>query len=102
MICPDLVSLENHFNPYRVNLQTVDRIPETYVKVLLSVASFHRLMSHGPEPTPSSALIQKDTDVFSLRVEALQGLNQQLSLPDQQASDATLLCVLSLMVASVR
>jgi hypothetical protein len=101
MICPDLVSLETHFNPYRVNLQTVDRIPEIYVKVLVSVASFHRLMSHGPEPTSTSALVQRDADVFSLRVEALQGLNEQLSLPDQQTSDATLLCVLSLMVASV-
>ncbi|KAH8198004.1 hypothetical protein TruAng_007829 [Truncatella angustata] len=91
MICPDLVSLESHFNPYKVNLQGVDKIPDIYVKVLVSVASFHRLMSVGPDPTPSSALIQKDTDVFQLRVEALQGLNEQLSSPDQQTSDATLL-----------
>ncbi|KAI0132800.1 fungal-specific transcription factor domain-containing protein [Xylariales sp. AK1849] len=102
MICPDLVSLESHFNPYRVNLQRVDKIPEIYVKVLVSTAGFHRLMSHGPEPTPSSALIQKDEDVFSLRVEALRGLNEQLSQPDQQKSDGTLLCVLSLMIASIQ
>ncbi|KAK9425551.1 putative Fungal-specific transcription factor domain-containing protein [Seiridium unicorne] len=105
MICPDLVSLENHFNPYKVNLvnlQSPDRLPEIYVKVLVSVASFHRLMSHGPEPTSSSALVQRDESVFQLRVEALQGLNQQLSLPDQQISDSTLLCVLSLMVASIQ
>ncbi|KAI1854013.1 hypothetical protein JX266_001154 [Neoarthrinium moseri] len=102
MICPDLVCLETHFNPYRVNLQRVDNIPDIYVKVLVSVACFHRLMSNGPEPTPSSALIQKDVDVFSLRVEALQSLNEQLSEPDQQKSDATLLCVLSLMIASIQ
>lgn len=102
MICPDLVSLESHFNPYKVNIGTVDRIPDIYVKVLVSVASFHRLMSYGPDPTPSSALVQRDADVFALRVEALRGLNEKLSLPDEQTSDATLLCVLSLMVASVR
>lgn len=101
MICPDLVSLESHFNPYKVNIGTVDRIPDIYVKVLVSVASFHRLMSYGPDPTPSSALVQRDADVFALRVEALRGLNEKLSLPDEQTSDATLLCVLSLMVASV-
>ncbi|ETS82902.1 hypothetical protein PFICI_04778 [Pestalotiopsis fici W106-1] len=102
MICPDLVSLESHFNPYKVNIQTVDRIPDIYVKVLVSVASFHRLMSYGPEPTPSSALVQRDADVFALRVEALQGLNEKLSMPEEQTSDATLLCVLSLMVASIQ
>lgn len=102
MICPDLVSLESHFNPYKVDIQSVDRIPDIYVKVLVSVASFHRLMSFGPEPDPSSALVQRDADVFALRVEALQGLNEKLSTPDEQTSDATLLCVLSLMVASVR
>ncbi|KAI0158557.1 fungal-specific transcription factor domain-containing protein [Pestalotiopsis sp. NC0098] len=102
MICPDLVSLESHFNPYKVNIATVDRIPDIYVKVLVSVASFHRLMSCGPDPTPSSALVQRDADVFALRVEALRGLNEKLSLPDEQTSDATLLCVLSLMVASIQ
>lgn len=102
MICPDLVSLESHFNPYKVNIGTVDRIPDIYVKVLVSVASFHRLMSYGPDPTPSSALVQRDADVFALRVEALRGLNEKLSLPDEQTSDATLLCVLSLMVASIQ
>ncbi|KAF3026731.1 hypothetical protein E8E14_014772 [Neopestalotiopsis sp. 37M] len=102
MICPDLVSLESHFNPYKVDIQSVDRIPDIYVKVLVSVASFHRLMSFGPEPDPSSALVQRDADVFALRVEALQGLNEKLSTPDEQTSDATLLCVLSLMVASIQ
>ncbi|KAH8681047.1 fungal-specific transcription factor domain-containing protein [Xylariales sp. PMI_506] len=102
MICPDLVCLETHFNPYRVNLQRVDRIPEIYVKVLVSTAGFHRLMSHGPEPTSSSALVQRDVDVFALRIEALRGLNEQLSQPEQQTSDATLLCILSLMIASIQ
>jgi hypothetical protein len=101
LICSDLVSLESHFNPYRVNLQRVDRIPEIYVKVLVSTAGFHRLMSHGPEPTPSSSLVQKDVDVFQLRIEALRDLNEQLSQPEQQTSDATLLSVLALMIASV-
>lgn len=101
MICSDLVSIETHFNPYRVNLQRVDRIPDIYVKVLVSTAGFHRLMSHGPEPTPASALIQNDVDVFQLRIDALRGVNEQLSLPEQQTSDATLLCVLALMIASV-
>jgi hypothetical protein len=102
MICPDLVYLENHFIPYRLRLQRIYKIPDIYIKVVVSVAGFHRLMSNGPEPTGASALIQKDEDVLSLRIDALQGLNELLGDSEQQTSDATLLCVLVLMVASVR
>jgi hypothetical protein len=82
-------------------MQTMDRIPDIYVKVLASCAGFHRLLSHGPKLTPSSSLVLSKTHAYAFRVEALRDLNEQLSIPDRQIHDATLLCVLALILASV-
>lgn len=101
IVCQDLLSDETHFNPYQVNLQRINAVPETYVKILVSTAGFHRLMLHGPEPAACSALVQKDLDVFALRVEALRELNDSLSQSESQTSDATLLSVIALMITSV-
>lgn len=95
------MSDETHFNPYQVNLQRINVVPETYVKILVSTAGFHRLMLHGPEPVACSALVQKDLDIFALRAEALRELNDSLSQPENQTSDATLLSVIALMITSV-
>lgn len=58
-------------------------------------------MTAGPEPTPSSALIQRDIDVFALRGEALGALNAELAYPGSQTSDATLLTFVALLITSV-
>ncbi|KAK7928265.1 hypothetical protein PG985_005263 [Apiospora marii] len=102
LISPNVVSDASHFNPYIVNLQRLDSFPDHYVKVLVATAGFHRLMTAGPEPTPSSALIQRDIDVFALRSEALGALNDQLAHPGTQTSDATLLTVVALLITSMQ
>lgn len=101
LISPNIVSDASHFNPYIVNLKRLESFPDHYIKVLVATAGFHRLMTAGPEPTPSSALIQRDIDVFALRSEALGTLNEQLAQPDTQTSDATLLTVVALLITSV-
>lgn len=101
MICQDLLSDETHFNPFQVNLQRINVVPRTYIKILVSTAGFHRLMLHGPEPAACSALVQKDLDIFALRAEALRELNDSLSRSENQTSDATLLSVIALMISSV-
>ncbi|KAK8868473.1 fungal-specific transcription factor domain-containing protein [Apiospora arundinis] len=102
LISPNIVSDASHFNPYIVNLKRLESFPDHYVKVLVATAGFHRLMTAGPEPTPSSALIQRDIDVFALRSEALGTLNEQLAQPDTQTSDATLLTVVALLITSMQ
>lgn len=102
IICPDMVSDDTHFNPYRVNHQRISKIPQIYVNVLVSTAALHKLLSRGVEPIESSALFQREVHVFALRIEALRALNQQLAFPESQTSDATLLCVLALMIAAIQ
>ncbi|KAK8079649.1 hypothetical protein PG997_007467 [Apiospora hydei] len=102
LISPNVVSDASHFNPYIVNLKRLESFPDHYVKVLVATAGFHRLMTAGPEPISSSALIQRDIDVFALRSEALGALNDQLAHPGTQTSDATLLTVVALLITSMQ
>ncbi|KAK8106466.1 Zn(2)-C6 fungal-type DNA-binding domain protein [Apiospora kogelbergensis] len=102
LISPNIISDASHFNPYIVNLKRLESFPDHYVKVLVATAGFHRLMTAGPEPTPSSALIQRDVDIFGLRSEALGALNDQLAEPGAQTSDATLLTVVALLITSMQ
>ncbi|KAK8091201.1 hypothetical protein PG994_000706 [Apiospora phragmitis] len=102
LFSPNVVSDASHFNPYIINLQRLESFPEHYVKVLVATAGFHRLMTAGPEPTSSSALIQRDIDVFALRSEALGALNDQLAHAGTQTSDATLLTVVALLITSMQ
>ncbi|KAK8051008.1 fungal-specific transcription factor domain-containing protein [Apiospora rasikravindrae] len=102
LISPNVVSDASHFNPYIVNLKRLESFPDHYVKVLVATAGFHRLMTAGPEPTFSSALIQRDIDIFALRSEALGALNDQLAHPSTQTSDATLLTVVALLITSMQ
>ncbi|KAK7957175.1 uncharacterized protein PG986_006397 [Apiospora aurea] len=101
LISPNVVSDASHFNPYIVNLKRLESFPDHYIKVLVATAGFHRLMTAGPEPT-SSALIQRDIDIFALRSEALGALNDQLAHPGTQTSDATLLTVVALLITSMQ
>ncbi|KAK8128622.1 hypothetical protein PG984_009730 [Apiospora sp. TS-2023a] len=102
LISPNIVLDASHFNPYIVNLQRLESFPDHYVKVLVATAGFHRLMTAEPVPTSSSALIQRDIDVFALRTEALGALNDQLAHPGAQTSDATLLTVVALLITSMQ
>lgn len=49
----------------------------------------------------SVALGQKEYDLFSFRIRALQEVNQRLSLVHTQTSDSTLMCVICLLVQTV-
>jgi hypothetical protein len=102
LICPHLISIDSHFNPYKVNMQRVDQLPDVYVKIIVSASAYHRWVCHGPDIVPSPSLVRMDDNMLALRLEAIQSLRVYLSIPSRQTSDSTLLSVICLLINAVK
>ncbi|RYO98653.1 hypothetical protein DL766_008861 [Monosporascus sp. MC13-8B] len=97
----DLISISTHFNPYQVSLRRIDTIPRIYVSLLVTAATLHRSMQLDDNFARSSALAQREEDIFRFRIRALQDVNYRLSKKDTQTSDSTLMCVICLLLSTV-
>jgi hypothetical protein len=101
VISGDLISISSQFNPFQVSLRLIDTIPRHYVSLLVTSATLHRSMQLDPAFTRSSALALREQDIFRFRIRALQDVNYRLSKADTQTSDATLMCVICLLLSTV-
>lgn len=97
----DLISISSHFNPYQVSLRRIDTIPRIYVNLLVTTATLHKSMQQDENFVRSSALVQREEDIFRFRISALQDVNHRLSKKDTQTSDSTLMCVICLLLSTV-
>ncbi|ORY71058.1 fungal-specific transcription factor domain-containing protein [Pseudomassariella vexata] len=97
----DLISIASHFNPYQVSLNRIDKIPDIYVRLLVTCATLHRAMQHDTSSSRSSALVQRERVTHEFRIRALQQVNHDLSKTETQTSDATLMCVICLLLSTV-
>ncbi|RYP43448.1 hypothetical protein DL770_011663 [Monosporascus sp. CRB-9-2] len=98
----DLISISTHFNPYQVSLRRIDTIPRIYVSLLVTAATLHRSMQLDDNFARSSALVQREEDIFKFRIRALQDVNYRLSKKDTQTSDSTLMCVICLLLSTMQ
>ncbi|RYP32550.1 hypothetical protein DL767_005162 [Monosporascus sp. MG133] len=98
----DLISISTHFNPYQVSLRRIDTIPRIYVSLLVTAATLHRSMQLDEGFARSSALVQREEDIFRFRIRALQDVNYRLSKKDTQTSDSTLMCVICLLLSTMQ
>ncbi|KAI0125416.1 fungal-specific transcription factor domain-containing protein [Xylariales sp. AK1849] len=102
-VSDDLISIGSHFNPYQVNLTRIDKIPRIYINLLVASATVHRAMQEDASfKRSSSALMQKEHDLYNFRIRALQEVNHRLSKTDTQTSDSTLMCVLCLLLSTMQ
>lgn len=97
----DLISISSHFNPYQVSLRRIDTIPRIYVSLLVTTATLHKSMQQDENFVRSSALMQREEDIFRFRIRALRDVNYRLSKKDTQTSDSTLMCVICLLLSTV-
>ncbi|KAH6647138.1 fungal-specific transcription factor domain-containing protein [Truncatella angustata] len=98
----DLISIATHSNPYQVPLSSMDKIPRIYVNLLVTTAIVHRTMQEDPAFVRSSALVQREHDLYTFRLRALQEVNNRLSKEDTQTSDSTLMCVICLLLSTMQ
>lgn len=79
----------------------VEKIPRIYTNLIVSTATLHRAMQDDSSFVRSSALVQREQDLFQFRIRALQEVNYRISKADLQTSDSTLMCVICLLLATV-
>ncbi|XXG98304.1 hypothetical protein Hte_004627 [Hypoxylon texense] len=97
----DLISISSHFNPFQIDTRQINKIPRVYINLLVSTSTLHRAMQGDVSFVRSSALVQRDQDLYQFRIRALQDINHRIGNPDVQTSDSTFMCVLCLLLSTM-
>ncbi|KAI1760079.1 fungal-specific transcription factor domain-containing protein [Hypoxylon sp. FL1150] len=97
----DLISISSHFNPFRIDMRQIEKVPRVYTNLLVSTSTLHRAMQGDVSFVRSPALIQRDQDLFHFRIRALQDINYRIGKSDLQTSDSTFMCVLCLLLSTM-
>ncbi|KAK0616646.1 fungal-specific transcription factor domain-containing protein [Immersiella caudata] len=101
-ICSDLMAngFRGQQSPFFMPLEAILLCPKGPLKSLVSVALCHRLLQSPDRPsTDKAALITK---MHQYAGESIKALAAWLAEPENHTSDATLACVVSLMMAEIQ
>ena len=123
-ICPTLVPFDSPNNPHRIPLNSWEYIPNLLIDALISIVATHKSVRAQPQTVPSRGTGLKlttsrsrcspnychqiggsshllDRHVYQHRHRAIQGLNNHLRDTNNQLTDLTLICVMTMMLAEV-
>ncbi|KAI8628222.1 fungal-specific transcription factor domain-containing protein [Xylariaceae sp. FL1651] len=101
-ISSDLISIDSHFNPYRVDLARIAAMPRLYVMLVVTSANVHLAMQNEANLGRPLEIVQREQDTFGFRMRVLSGLNNRLGKRETQASDATLMCLMCLLITTMQ